>query len=61
MKKAHLSGSFGSVDLTIQEMQEQLDFFLNTPPKGINAKPMIDFIIEKIEEARDEKLKQIGL
>lgn len=61
MKKAHLSGSFGSVDLTIQEIQEQIDFLLSNPPKGINLKPLIDFCREQIEDKRDEKLKQIGL
>lgn len=48
-------------ELTIQELQEQLDFFLNIPSKGINPKPMIDFIISKIEDIRDEKLKKLGL
>ena len=48
-------------ELKIIELQEQLDFFINTPPKGINAKPMIDFIIEKIEDIRDQKLKELGI
>lgn len=50
-----------NIDLTIQELQASLAFFVNTPPQGMNAKPMIDYIVQKIEQARDEKLNLIGI
>jgi hypothetical protein len=49
-------------ELTIQDLQQQLDYFLSRPVKGPqNPKPMIDFIIGMIEDKRDEKLKQLGI